>query len=79
MYLCQPVNKTAAICALAHGESIIIPCNDSTVQSTQNAIQGIYSKKGLNTVEYKQRKALLVFDENTLPVAVVVVTRTVGN
>ncbi|NWC90514.1 hypothetical protein [Pseudomonas reactans] len=79
MYLCQPVNKTAAICGLANGESLIIPCNDSSVQSTHNSIQSIYSKKGLNTAEYKQRKALLVFDENTLPMAVVVVTRTLAD
>lgn len=78
MFICQPENKTAAICGLEHGESLIIPCNGSTVQSTQNSIQGIYSKKGLNTAEFSQRKALLVFDEKTMPLAVIVVTRTVG-
>lgn len=78
MFICQPQNKTAAICGLEHGESLIIPCNGSTIQSTQNSIQGIYSKKGLNNAEFSQRKALLVFDEKTMPLAVVVVTRTVG-
>lgn len=76
MFICQPENKTASICGLQHGESVIIPCNGSTVQSTQNTIQGIYSKKGLNTAEYSQRKALLIFDEKTLPLAVIVVSRT---
>lgn len=78
MFICQPENKTAAICGLEHGESLIIPCNGSTVQSTQSSIQGIYFKKGLNTTEFSQRKALLVFDEKTMPLAVIVVTRTVG-
>jgi len=78
MFICEPENRTSAICGLASGESLIIPCNDRTVQSTQSSIQGIYSKKGLNTAEFSQRKALLVFDEKTMPMAVIVVTRTVG-
>lgn len=79
MFISQPENKTAAICGLEHGESVIIPCNGSTVQSTQNSIQGIYSKKGLNTKEFSQRKALLVFDEKSMPMAVIVVTRSSGS
>ncbi|MNJ65649.1 hypothetical protein D3C77_616730 [compost metagenome] len=77
MIICQPGSRTEAICGLGHGESLIIPCNGSTVRSTQSAIQGIYSKKALNAAEYSQRKALLIFDENTMPLAVIVVTRTI--
>ncbi|AXQ51007.1 hypothetical protein DZC31_30325 (plasmid) [Stenotrophomonas rhizophila] len=79
MYICPPENKTAAICGLADGQSLVIPCNNSSIQSVQSGIQGVYAKKGLNTAEFSQRKALLVFDEQTLPVAVIVVTRNIAS
>lgn len=79
MFITPPDNKTEMICKLGFGQSALIPCNENTVKSTQSNIQGIFSKKGLNSQEFTLKKALLVFDQYTLPVAVVVVTRSAAS
>ncbi|MFM0069254.1 DEAD/DEAH box helicase family protein [Paraburkholderia aspalathi] len=62
-----PAQKSTALAELGFGESILIPCNNRTVQSVQSTIQSLYAKKGLVSREFSQRKALLIFDEHVLP------------
>ncbi|HGW4498761.1 TPA: hypothetical protein ACNIE0_005260 [Pseudomonas aeruginosa] len=73
MNIVFPAKKTDALLALQPGESLMIACNDMTVQSVQSSIQSIASKKGIGCIT--QRKALIVFDEQTLPIPVIVVTK----
>ncbi|KNH08339.1 hypothetical protein BRCH_00239c [Candidatus Burkholderia brachyanthoides] len=75
MHIKFPGQKGAALSELEYGESLLVPCNDSTVQSVQSSIQSLYAKKHLVSREFSQRKALLVFDEHVPPVPVIVVTR----
>lgn len=67
--------KTVALAELSVGESLLFPCNNRTVQSVQSSIQSLYPKRGKNSKEFRQKKALLIFDENVLPQVVIVVTR----
>lgn len=75
MNIVFPAKKTDALLALHPGESLIIACNDMTVQSVQSSIQSIVSKKGIGLGCITQRKALIVFDEETLPMPVIIVTK----
>ncbi|QBN93008.1 hypothetical protein DXO206_023240 (plasmid) [Xanthomonas oryzae pv. oryzae] len=75
MHIKFPMQKGMALAELGYGESLLVPCNDRTVQSVQSSIQSLYAKKGLSSREFSQRKALLILDEHMLPVPVVVVTR----
>lgn len=75
MNIVFPAKKTDALLALQPGESLMIACNDMTVQSVQSSIQSIASKKGIGLGGITQRKALIVFDEQTLPIPVIVVTK----
>ncbi len=79
MNIVFPAKKTDALLALHPGESLIIACNEMTVQSVQSSIQSIASKKGFGVGCITQRKALIVFDEDTLPMPVIVVTKQAKN
>lgn len=70
-----PAQKGTALAELQFGESILIPCNDRTVQSVQSTIQSLYVKKGLVSREFSQCKALLIINERILPMPVIIVTR----
>lgn len=78
MHIKFPAGKGVALAELEYGESLLIPCNERTVQSVQSSIQSLYARKKLVALEFSQRKALLIFDEHMLPVPVVVVTRQSG-
>lgn len=75
MHIKFPAQKGAALAELGYGESLLVPCNDRTIQSVQSSIQSLYTRKGLVSREFSQRKALLILDEHVLPMPVIIVTR----
>ena len=75
MHIKFPGQKGTALAELEYGESLLVPCNERTIQSVQSSIQSLYVKKGLVSREFSQRKALLILDEHVLPVPVILVTR----
>ena len=75
MHIKFPAQKSTALAELGYGESLLVPCNERTVQSVQSSIQSLYAKKGLPSREFSQRKALLVLDEHVYPLPVIIVTR----
>jgi len=68
-------SKTDALLALQDGESLVVPCGASTVQSAMSSLASLTSKRGVPAGEFSQRKALLVIDETVRPLPVVLVTR----
>lgn len=75
MHIKFPAQKGVALAELGYGESLLVPCNDRTIQSVQSSIQSLYNRKGLVAREFSQRKALLILDEHVLPMPVIIVTR----
>ena len=75
MNLVFPGNKTEALLALQVGESLLVPCGSSTLQSAMSSLASLTVKRGVPSGEFSQRKALLVIDETLLPMPIVVVTR----
>jgi len=71
-------NKTEALLALQAGESLLVPCGSSTVQSAMSSLASLTAKRGVPSGEFSQRKALLVVDETVLPMPIIVVTRRPG-
>jgi len=67
--------KTDAMMALQAGDSLLVPCGASTVQSVMSSLASLPAKRGIPSSAFTQRKALLVFDETMKPLPVVVVTR----
>lgn len=75
MHIKFPTQKSTALAELGYDESLLVPCNDRTIQSVQSSIQSLYAKKGLSSHEFSQRKALLILDEHVRPLPVIIVTR----
>lgn len=70
-----PFTISEALRNLQPGESLLIPCNGKTVQSTQSSINSMLPKQGLQSRDYSQRKALIIQDEHHSPSPVIIVTR----
>lgn len=69
-------NISLALAELEPGESLLIPCNGKSIQTTQSSISSMLKKRKLNLAEFSQKKTLLVRDENTLPVPLILVSRS---
>ncbi|HDS1779026.1 TPA: hypothetical protein QEM49_003555 [Pseudomonas putida] len=68
-------NVSQALAELKPGESLVVPCNGKTTQSTQSSIGSMLARRQLDTAMFSQNKALIVRDERSLPIPVIIVTR----
>ena len=68
-------NVSQALAELKPGESLVVPCNGKTTQSTQSSIGSMIARRQLASAMYSQSKALIVRDELSLPIPVIIVTR----
>ncbi|RMN07294.1 MULTISPECIES: hypothetical protein [Pseudomonas syringae group] len=68
-------NISQALAELQPGESLLIPCNGKTIQVTHSSITSMLKKRKLIMAEFIQRKTLLIRDENSLPVPLILVSR----
>jgi hypothetical protein len=72
-------NISQALAELEPGESLLIPCNGKSVQTTQCSISSMLKKRKMNLAEFTQKKTLLLRDERSLPVPLILVSRSVHN
>lgn len=72
-------NISQALSDLRDGESLLVPCNGKTLQSTQSSIGSMLKRRKLDTKQFSQSKAMLLQDEHHLPIPFVVVTRKEGS
>ncbi|KPX83609.1 MULTISPECIES: hypothetical protein [Pseudomonas syringae group] len=68
-------NVSQALAELEPGEALVVPCNGKTTQSTQSSIGSMLARRKLASAMFSQNKALIVRDEFSLPIPVIIVTR----
>jgi len=68
------ISRSQAIKDLPPGETILLPCNGQTPTRLESSVYATLKNLKLPTKQYKMRSVLLVLDEHTLPIRVVLLS-----